>query len=154
MVSGRLPARTNVDDFADQRVTAHCRRDLLEALAKCAGTEEHRLIGAADRVNVSLGMTLPAQAHDIEPDQIGERSLRGPERDDVGAHAGESDDHRPFADPHELAHGGLATEHHVVADAHMPAKHDIVGERHSVADLAIVRHMRTRPSGSSGCRLR
>ncbi len=46
IVSGRLPARTNVDDLGDERVIAHRRRHLIEPLAKRAGTEEHRLIGA------------------------------------------------------------------------------------------------------------
>ena len=71
--------------------------------------------------------------------------MRQAERDDVGAHAAHADDHRAFADAHELVHRGLPPKNDVVADRDMAAEHRVVGEDHVVADVAVVRRHASRP---------
>src|SRR5262245_37916037 len=142
---GQRP-RTTAHEFNDlghQRVLAHRLRDVLEPFAERAGAEEHGLVGAADGVDVGLRAAAPAQPDDVDPDQIGERALRHAPWNDIGAHAGEADDHRALADAHELAYRRLAAEHRAIADADMAAEHDVVGEGHAVADFAVMPHMRS-----------
>ena len=80
-----------------------------------------------------------AQADHIEADQIGERSMRHAERDDVGAHAAQPDDHRALADAHELAHRGRPPNTTWSPTLTWPPSRTLLAKMTSIADLAVMR---------------
>src|SRR5205823_1923525 len=108
------------NDAGNQRVAPALCSYLFEAIAKCAAAEEHSLIGLSQPMNVRLAPAPTAHTNDIEPNQVRQRPLHQPERDDIRSHAAHSDDHRPLSNAPELPHSRLAAQHAVIADGHLP----------------------------------
>src|SRR5258708_31515278 len=100
-------------------------------------------MGFAQAQNLWLSKATPPQADHVDADEVRQRSLRHTPRNDVGANATHSHDHRALSDPNELANCSLAAKKTVVADADVAADHSIIGEGNVAADLAIMGHMGT-----------
>ena len=60
------------------------------------------------------------------------------QRDYIGADAAQANDHRTFADPHELANRDTTAEDNVVTNSDMTAEHRVVGKHYLVADVTIM----------------
>src|SRR5260370_31875735 len=100
-------------------------------------------IGFEQAQSFRSGKAAPAQTDHVDADEVSRRSLRHTPRNDVGANAAHSHDHRAPPDPNELANGSLAAEKTVVADADVAADHGIIGEGNVAADFAIMGHVGT-----------
>src|SRR6266481_3963537 len=111
-------------------------RFLLGAGAGAADRIRERPRAAADKgenaadqpvvCTFSLDARQPVAKHAAA--EVRQRSLRHTPRNDVGANAAHSHDHRALPDPNELPNGSLAAEKTVVADADVAADHGIIGE--------------------------
>src|SRR5258708_20274449 len=100
-------------------------------------------MGFGQAKNLWLSKAAPPQDGQVEAEEVRQRSWRHTPRNDVGANATHSHDHRALSDPNELANCSLAAKKTVVADADVAADHGIIGEGNVAADLAIMGHMGT-----------
>src|SRR5579884_2506437 len=131
------------DDFADERVVGKIAGNASYSVGKHAAAQKHRLVGAAQRMQVGSRRTAPSQADGIEADQRRYLAEGESKWNDVRRYAAEPGNHCALADTHKLMHGALTAEKNIVSDADVAAEHSVVGERDIVTDGAVVPDMGT-----------
>lgn len=69
----------------------------------------------------------PAQANEVEAEEMGAIAAGERERNDVALDAGQAADKSASANPHELMHGGSAADHAAIINLDMTAKQYLIG---------------------------
>ena len=118
------------------------RGDVLDALLESAGTIEHLLVGAAQRLDRLLREAAALEADVIEAGEAAAPAVDQSERDDVVGDAGDAGDERVSADADELVRRGAAAEDDEVVDLAVAPEHHVVGEDDAFAHSAIVGDVR------------